>query len=101
MYNAKAIDHFLAISHPDSHYFSMTFGRTTRYFQTTRHAAPSLRMGVTADFSEGSSGGPVLNMYGNVVGIISATRGNSGKMIHREVIPVSLLKRLTGNGVDD
>lgn len=87
----------LAISHPDSHYFSMTFGRTTRYFQTTRHAMPSLRMGVTADFSEGSSGGPLLDVFGNVVGVVSATRGNASQMIHREAIPVSSLRKLTGN----
>lgn len=87
----------LAISHPDSHYFSMTFGRTTRYFQTTRHAMPSLRMGVTADFSEGSSGGPLLDLFGNVVGVVSATRGNASQMVHREAIPVSSLLKLTGN----
>lgn len=87
----------MAITHPDSHYFSMTFGRTTRYFQTTRHAVPSLRMGVTADFSEGSSGGPLLDMFGNVVGVVSATRGDASQMVHREAIPVSSLRRLTGN----
>ena len=90
----------MAITHPDSHYFSMTFGRTTRYFQTTRHALPSLRMGVTADFSEGSSGGPLLDMFGNVVGIVSATGGNASQMVHREAIPVSSLRRLTGNVAD-
>jgi S1-C subfamily serine protease len=86
----------MALTHPDSHYFSMTFGRTTRYFQATRHALPSLRMGVTSDFSEGSSGGPVLDMFGNVVGIVSATRSNSTQMIHREAIPVSSLHKLLG-----
>jgi len=95
--NAKIGAELLAITHPDSHYFSMTFGRTTRYFQTTRHAVPSLRMGVTADFSEGSSGGPLLDMFGNVVGVVSATRGDASQMVHREAIPVSSLRRLTGN----
>lgn len=95
--NAKIGAELLAITHPDSHYFSMTFGRTTRYFQTTRHAMPSLRMGVTADFSEGSSGGPLLDVFGNVVGVVSATRGNASQMIHREAIPVSSLRKLTGN----
>ncbi len=95
--NAKIGAELLAITHPDSHYFSMTFGRTTRYFQTTRHAVPSLRMGVTADFSEGSSGGPLLDVFGNVVGVVSATRGDASQMVHREAIPVSSLRRLTGN----
>ena len=84
----------LAITHPESHYFSMTFGQTTRYFQKTRHAMLSLRMGVTADFSEGSSGGPLLDAAGNVVGIVSATAGSHSQMLHREAVPVSSLRRL-------
>jgi len=85
-----------AITHLDSQYFSMTFGRITRYFLTTRHARASLRMGVTADFSEGSSGGPLLDDRGNVVGIVSATRGDAHQMVHRDAIPVSSLRRLAG-----
>ena len=98
--DAKIGAELIAITHPDSHYFSMTFGRTTRYFQTTRHALTSLRMGVTADFSEGSSGGPLLDMFGNVVGVVSATGGNASQMVHREAIPVSSLRRLTRNAAD-
>ena len=90
----------LAITHPESHYFSMTFGQTTRYFQKTRHAMPSLRMGVTADFSEGSSGGPLLDAFGNVVGVVSAIAGNHSQMVHREAVPVSSLRRLAGQPVD-
>jgi S1-C subfamily serine protease len=76
----------LAISHPDSHCFSVTFGRTTRYFQTTRHALPSLRMEVTAASSEGFSGGPLLDMFSDVVGAVSATRVNASQMVHREAM---------------
>ena len=90
----------LAITHPESHYFSMTLGQTTRYFQKNRHAMLSLRMGVTADFSEGSSGGPLLDSRGNVVGVVSAIAGNQNRMVHREAIPVSSLKRLAGPSVD-
>ncbi len=95
--DAKIRAEQLAISHPDSNCFSMTLGRTTRYFQTTHHAVPSLRMEVTAGSSEDSSGGPLLDMFGNVVGIVSATRGDASQMVHREAIPVSSLRRLTGN----
>ena len=98
--NAQVGTELLAITHPDSHYFSMTWGRTTRYFQTTRHALPSLRMGVTADFSEGSSGGPLLDQFGNVVGVVSATGGNASQMVHREAIPVSSLRKLIRNATD-
>lgn len=52
---------------------------------------------MTADFSEGSSGGQLLDMFGNVVGVISATRGDASQMVHREAIPVSSRRRLTGN----
>ena len=98
--NASVGTEIQAITHPDSHYFSMTFGRATRYFQTTRHARMSLRMGVTADFSEGSSGGPLMDNRGHVVGIVSATRGDSHQMVHREAIPVSSLLRLVGRAAE-
>lgn len=90
----------LAITHPESHYYSMTFGQTTRYFQKNRHAMSTLRMGVTVDFSEGSSGGPLLDLSGNVVGVVSAIVGSQSRMVHREAVPVSSLKRLVGNSVD-
>ena len=96
VHDAEIGAELVALTHPDSHYFSMTFGRTTRYFQTFRHATPSLRMGITADFSEGSSGGPLLDSHGNVLGLVSATRGDSHQMVHREAIPVSSLRRLIG-----
>ena len=84
--DAKMRAEQLAISHPDSHCFSVTFGRTTRYFQTTHHAVPSLRMEVTAAASEGSSGGPLLDMFSDVVGAVSATRVNASQMVHREAM---------------
>ncbi|HQX52773.1 MAG TPA: serine protease [Planctomycetaceae bacterium] len=95
--NALVGSGLLAITHPQSHYFSMTSGQSTRYFLKTRHAMPSLRMGVTADFSEGSSGGPLLDSFGNVVGVVSATMGNQNQMLQLEAIPVSSLRRLSGH----
>lgn len=92
--DAKVGTELTAITHPDSNYFSMTSGRATRYYQTMRHGQPSLRLGVTADFSEGSSGGPLLDECGNVLGIVSAIRGSTSQMVHREAIPVSSLKVL-------
>jgi S1-C subfamily serine protease len=84
----------LAISHPNSNYFSLTHGRITRYFRRVRHAFPSVRMGVTAEFGEGSSGGPLMDHFGNVIGILSATLGDTGQMVHREAIPVSALRTM-------
>ena len=86
--DAKMRAEQLAISHPDSHCFSVTFGRTTRCFQTTRHALPSLRMEVTTGSSEDSSGGPLLDMFSDVVGAVSATRVNASQMVHREAMLV-------------
>ncbi|WP_142683085.1 CBS domain-containing protein [Chitinophaga polysaccharea] len=67
-------------------------------------------MEITADYGSGASGGPVLDKYGNPVGVISATTplsamvkdaaGNqvSGhvQMVIKSSIPVKALRELLG-----
>lgn len=94
--DAFVASELFAISHPHSNYFSLTHGRVTRYFRRVRHAFPSVRLGVTTEFAQGSSGGPVMDHFGNVTGILSATQQAEGQMVHREAIPVSALRRMVG-----
>lgn len=77
------------ISHPSGRYFSFTEGRVSRHsleprFRksdasgTTDSAKEPARgdrqmMTITADFGSGSSGGPVFDFSGNVVGMVAAT----------------------------
>jgi serine protease Do len=82
------------ISHPDSCFYSLTRGHVTRYWATTNYGRKSLRMGVTAEFADGSSGGPLFDACGNVVGIVAGTENRSYQMVHRTAIPSHTLRTL-------
>jgi S1-C subfamily serine protease len=61
------------ISHPSGRFYSMTQGIISRYTRKTNHGASVLEMEITADFARGSSGGPVFNDRGHVVGMVKST----------------------------
>ena len=64
------------ISHPDRQFYSFTQGQVSRYtVQYDDAKAPPVKyMCITADYARGSSGGPVLNEHGAVVGMVCSTR---------------------------
>lgn len=62
-----------ALSHPDGAFWSLTEGILSRFF-TLREDGQTIRMfTTTADFAVGSSGGPLVDDRGNVVGMVSST----------------------------
>lgn len=63
-----------AISHPDHNFYSLTAGLVSRYARLRKTAGVATVMEITADFAKGSSGCPVFNEAGAVVGTISSTR---------------------------
>jgi len=88
------------ISHPAGRFYSLTKGIVSRYHRqqdepavaTTRGpavgkgdkaAADPIWMSVTADFAVGSSGGPVFNADGEVVGMVSRTFSSEATRNHR------------------
>ncbi|MFV0553920.1 MAG: serine protease [Mangrovibacterium sp.] len=87
------------ISHPDHKFYTYTQGHVTRkYF---RPGTSSVRQSISAEFAHGSSGAPILDSCGNVVGVVAATQNvyylpnNQGyQMTLKEIIPVSCLKEL-------
>jgi len=61
------------ISHPGGHFYTLTQGMISRYSNVMKNGQRTNRMTITADFARGSSGGPVFNEYGNVVGMVEST----------------------------
>jgi len=61
------------LSHPDGHYYMLTAGLVSRYSQLGRRNRTATWMSITAPFAKGSSGAPVLDAAGNVVGIVNNT----------------------------
>jgi S1-C subfamily serine protease len=66
------------ISHPKGRFYCLTTGVVSRYHRQRQPASPApgpraVWMSVTADYAVGSSGGPVLNAAGEVVGMVSRT----------------------------
>lgn len=61
------------ISHPGGQLFSFTQGYITRYCRERENEKTHDWMCLSADYAAGSSGGPVLNRLGNVVGMATVT----------------------------
>lgn len=64
------------VSHPDGAFYTLTTGIISRYcfeYRGPNGQQQNRRMMVTADYAKGSSGGPVLDTAGNVVGLASST----------------------------
>ncbi len=87
------------ISHPDNRFYTYTQGHINRtYFKP---GTTKIRQSISAEFAKGSSGAPVMDNYGNVVGIVAGTQNiyydQEGKIYQstiKEMIPVSRLKEL-------
>jgi len=98
------------ISHPDGRFYMQTSGTVARYYlhppRNGKKAA--VWMNVTADYAKGSSGGPVLNEHGEVIGMVSFTRsiyygprkpgGDKGpmQMVVKSCVPADALRKLLG-----
>ena len=63
------------ISHPQGRHYCLTNGRISRYHRETNEQTAETNdwLSITADFALGSSGGPVLNNKGEVVGMVAST----------------------------
>lgn len=64
------------ISNPANHNFMRTTGSVARYVSqpaSRKSDQKAIWMAVTADYAKGSSGGPIFNQAGEVVGMVSKT----------------------------
>lgn len=94
------------ISHPNRKFYTLSEGRVARYFITQRNRKTVPAMSITADFGKGSSGAPVLDKLGQVVGIAASTESlyytekegvqKNLQMVFKNCVPVSQLRELIG-----
>ncbi len=61
------------MSHPDNRFFLLTTGTVARHTVWREAVGDVAFMAITADFAKGSSGCPVLDEHGAVVGIVNNT----------------------------
>ncbi|MBP7275978.1 MAG: trypsin-like peptidase domain-containing protein [Kiritimatiellae bacterium] len=101
------------LSHPSGHHYMFTSGMVSRYaVQPARSASAgrgremTARMYITADYAKGSSGGPIINRRGEVVGMVSSTASiyyteengnqNNLQMVLKLCVPLMSIRALLG-----
>lgn len=93
------------ISHPRGRFFSFTEGQVSRFNVKYEEDKPIHRMSITAEYAQGSSGSPIMDVKGNVVGVVAETnaltyrRDNKRQdeitqMVVKSAVPVSSIWKL-------
>lgn len=82
------------IAHPAGEFYSVTQGHLRRYQTSVVLGKQVVRMAVTADFTDGSSGGPVFNDRGEVTGIVSLQHSTTANQTARVAAPVRAIRNL-------
>lgn len=93
------------ISHPAGQYYTYTSGIVSRHVRSRlKNGAMVDYVSITADYARGSSGGPVLNDRGEVIGIVKSTqpifyrmvegKGENLQMVIKLCIPSASLLQL-------
>jgi S1-C subfamily serine protease len=87
------------ISHPEHRFYTYTQGHIDRKY--IKPGTTKIRQSISAEFAKGSSGAPIMDDCGNVVGVVAGTQNiyydQEGKIYQstiKEIIPVSRLKEL-------
>lgn len=100
--DAATGSHVNLISHPKQMLYTYTQGYVSRNTMYNYPERPVLDlMEVTADFAEGSSGGPFMDDKGNLIGMVKGTTSifydeekRNPQMVLKVAIPVKVLKKL-------
>ncbi len=76
--SARAGEAVYLMSHPDTRYFRFSSGIISRLvYERRSNGAKFPLLDVTAEFAPGSSGGPIVNAFGNVLGHVSTISATS------------------------
>ena len=94
------------LSHPNRRFYYFSRGIVSRYAQRGRAGKTATMMSITADYARGSSGAPILNDHGAVVGLVSSTSSiyytvTKGKkdnlqMVVKQCVPARSVLNLIG-----
>ena len=84
------------LGHPGDRYFSFTQGHVTRYTKyKDDDDVPTKWMAIDADYAYGSSGSPVVDRFGNVVGMAALTEnidfpdeGDKAEKVRKRMVKV-------------
>lgn len=82
------------IAHPAGEFYSVTQGHLRRYQTSVVLGKQVVRMAVTADFTDGSSGGPIFNDRGEVAGIVSLQHPTTANQTARVAAPARAVRNL-------
>lgn len=82
------------MSHPEKNFYEFTSGVLAGYKTETFLNQFCEIISITAEFNIGSSGGPIVDAKGNVVGTVSRIQKMTDGSIVKKGIPVSALKKV-------
>lgn len=96
--HAPVGSHIYVWGHPENQYYTLTEGIVSRYFTGQKETGSAVMMNITADFGPGSSGCPVLNDHGEVVGmadnIVAVATSAGAKLIFKNARPAAAILSL-------
>ena len=103
--NAPVGSDVTVISHPEGRFYTVSRGIVSRYYlQRGGKEKGSNRIAITADFAKGSSGSPVFDNTGSVIGVVAATNSiyynkiegieRNLQMVVKSCIPTSSILKL-------
>lgn len=107
---AQVGEEIFCLSHPQQRFFHRTFGEVARYHYKRAKGPKVAQMSITADYAKGSSGGPILNLDNEVVGMVSTTNSVYAKatgkqtrdnlqMVFKSCVPGFVMQELLDEGV--
>ena len=85
------------VSHPAAEFYSVTQGLLRRYQSSVTLGKQTVQMSVTADFTDGASGGPLFNVRGEVAGIVSARRPGTEDELAKIAAPAAAIRALSAD----
>lgn len=103
--NAKVGASIFCVSNPEGNYYYFSQGNVVRNYIKSVNKQYKYIMGISAEYAGGSSGSPIVDKYGNLVGMVSSTTsifsGYNGhgplQMILKNAVPLYPIQLLLSN----